>query len=238
MKTSTILVVASCLVAAGCQRQEPAPTTPEPARPTEGVRPMGSAAPAPTPPTETTTTANLTLNQLLGYLHVLHQQQGEVATLGVQKGSTTAVQNFARGMVGGHEANDTRLLTLANNKRILLPGMTAPAPTPDAAKPGTGAAPPPTETAKTDLGAVGPWVDVATHQALLAKLQALSGPAFDEAFLAAVAQSHDAAWNHVREAQAQFTDPDVVSYLGDTMKELQTTRDDAMARRARRGAAL
>ncbi len=236
MKTRTILVVASCLATAGCQRGEPAPATPEPARPTEGLSPMGAAAPA--PPSGTATNANLTLNQLLGYLHVLHQQQGEVANLGVQKGSTNAVQTFARGVVSGHEANDTRLLTLATNKRLLLPGVPAPTNAPDPAKSAPGAPPTPTETATVDLGAMGPWVDAPTHQALLGKLQALSGTAFDEAFLAAVAQSHDAAWNHIREVQAQFTDPDVVSYLGDTMTELQTIRDDAMARRARRGAAL
>lgn len=156
----------------------------------------------------------------LEMLHHANQEEQELGQLAQQKGVSQGVKDFGARMVREHQQADETLMAYAKKKNLQL-GEPQP------------------------QGNLGQTMKRAS-EATTAKLQALEGPVFDRAYLAAMVDDHDTDIAKVTSARQQFaSNAELAGMLDALLPKLRQHRDAAYkllgqeaptVRQARRGA--
>jgi len=138
---------------------------------------------------------------VLARIHDDNQREIELGRLAQQKAQNPAVKQFAQTMVQDHQALDQQVQQMAKQQNI-------------------------------KLGKVKPADDVerkmqAANKAQMEKLQALSGMAFDHAYMTHMVEDHDNAIMLTQGAMQTIQDPQLTQMLQQSLPAFQKHRQQA-----------
>jgi putative membrane protein len=159
-----------------------------------------SQAPASTPPTSSAMGTTPSPESVLADLHMANQSEVDLGKLAEQRAQSKDVKNFGKHMVKAHTKMDKDAQSWAKKNHVAF------------------GAPPKDPEHQAEMQKM---------QDTKQKLQTLSGPEFDKAYMQAMAEDHATDLQKVTTFEQQVTDKSLKKLLASASKEIASHKKDA-----------